>query len=316
MIPLLKLREDMRFAKELLEMIDVLKSATSSQFKVFQQKRKGFEDFKFKLEEFQAAFGKGHNIRHPFLRENKKLPKAVLMITSDEGFLGSLNALVLNAGLQQASAEDELIVMGERGSRYLSESQSRAFTYLAGIGDDISYARAVAVRDMLITKFLEGRIGSVLVAYPRFMSLTVQHIEVTRVLPFGDIFSGQDETAARPPRPGMRGSSQNARAREVLAEPSSEAVIDYMVRAFLMQKFHDIFLDSKLSECAARIIHLEGSHEEIKNLNRKLMYDYFKHVHEKSDKNIREIFASRLRWRQEEREELAMRAKERLINGS
>ncbi|MFA5039483.1 MAG: FoF1 ATP synthase subunit gamma [Candidatus Omnitrophota bacterium] len=302
MIPLIKLREDLRFAKELLEMIDVLKSATSSQFRGLQQKRKGFEDFKFKLEEFQSDFGVGQGTRHPFLTENKKLPKAVVMITSDEGFLGSLNALVLAAGLEQAAGEDELIVMGERGSRYLAESQSRAFTYLAGIGDDISYNRAAAVRDMLITHFLEGRIGSVLVAYPRFMSLTVQRIEVTRILPCGDIFGrkeGEDGKAV------IRRRS----ARPALAEPSPESVVDYMVRAFLMQKFHDIFLDSKLSECAARIIHLEGSHEEIKNLNRKLMYDYFKHLHEKSDKNIREIFASRLRWREEEKEELALRLK-------
>ena len=36
----------------------------------------------------------------------------------------------------------------------------------------------------------------------------------------------------------------------------------------------------------------------IDGAHKKLLYEYFKHLHEKSDKNIREIFASRLRWRQ------------------
>lgn len=304
MIPLIRLREDLRFAKELLEMIDVLKSATSSQFRTFQAKRKGFEDFKLKLEEFQSAFGMGAGIKHPFLKENRNLPKAILMITSDEGFLGSLNALVLSAGLEQAAGEDELIVMGERGSRYLSESQNRAFTYLAGVGDDISYSRAGAVRDMLIARFLEGKIGSVLVSYPRFLSLTVQRIEVTRLLPCTDIFHKEGEEGR---------VVIHRRKAPILAEPTPEAVVDYLVRAYLMQKFFDIFLDSKLSECAARIIHLEGSHEEIKGLNRKLMYDYFKHLHEKSDKNIREIFASRLRWREEEKQEMLLRLKQNRV---
>jgi len=87
---------------------------------------------------------------------------------------------------------------------------------------------------------------------------------------------------------------------EITIEPSPAKVIDYLVRAWLMQKIYDIFWDSKLSECAARIIHLEGSHEEIIQANKKLMHDYFKHIHEKSDKNIREIFASRLKWRMED----------------
>ena len=161
MIPLIKLREDLRFSKELLEMIEVLKSATASQFRSLQNKRKGFEQYKLRLEEFLAMI-KTQKVIHPFLIERKNLPKAVVMVTSDEGFLGSLNALVLNAGMEQAAAGDELIVLGERGSRYLAETQREAFTFLPGIGDEITYERAIAVRDLLISKFLSKKVGSVL----------------------------------------------------------------------------------------------------------------------------------------------------------
>ncbi|MFH0940495.1 MAG: FoF1 ATP synthase subunit gamma [Candidatus Omnitrophota bacterium] len=293
MIPLIKLREDLRFANELQDMIEVLKGATASQFRSLQRRRKGFEDFKTKLEEFLAQID-ARNTAHPFLTERAQLPKAIVMITSDEGFLGSLNAMVINAGLEQSSSSDELIVMGERGARYLSESQSGVFTVLPGIGDDITYARAVAIRDLLISKFLSKKIGSVIVAYPVFLSLTMQRIEATRLLPCGDIF-GQKKDVRR----------KITRHIEFLMEPSKAKVVDFMVRAYLMQKLYEMFWESKLSECAARIIHLEGSHEEILNANKKLKYEYFKHLHEKSDKNIREIFASRLRWRHTEAGEKA-----------
>jgi len=285
MIPLIKLREDLRFANELQDMIEVLKGATASQFRSLQRRRKGFEDFKTRLEEFLTQID-ARNTSHPFLAERSQLPKAILMITSDEGFLGSLNALVINAGLEQATSSDELIVMGERGARYLSESQSGAFTVLPGIGDDITYSRAVALRDMLVSKFLSKKIGSVIVSYPVFLSLTAQRIEATRLLPCGNIF-GQKKDVRR----------RETRHIEFLMEPSKGRVIDFMVRSYLMQKLYDMFWEAKLSECAARIIHLEGSHEEILSANKKLKYEYFKHLHEKSDKNIREIFASRLRWR-------------------
>lgn len=283
MIPLVKLRENLRFAKELQELIEVLKGATASQFRGLQLRRKGFEDYKVLLEDFAAGLDV-RGVRHPFLREKQNLPKAVVMITSDEGFIGGLNAQVIGLGLEQAGPEDELIVLGERGARYLSEVRSEAFTVLPGIGDDITYKRAVAVRDLLIGKFMARQIGSVLVSYPRFLSLTAQHVEVSRLLPCGDIFG---DTA-----PGVKKVS--SRRRPALMEPSPRKVVDLYVRAWLMQKLYDMFWDSKLAECAARIIHLEGSHEEILNSNRKLMREYFKHLHERSDKNIREIFASRL----------------------
>ncbi len=290
MIPLIKLREDLRFAKELQEMIEVLKAATATQFRSLQRKRKNFEQFKLRLEDFLTSFV-ARNFRHAFLTERAQLPKVIVMITSDEGFLGSLNALVINAGLEQAASRDELVVMGERGARYLSESQGADFTVLPGIGDDITYKRAVAVRDLLIARFLSKKVGTVLVSYPRFLSLTVQKVEVVRLLPASDIFGSRE---------GIK--KQSSKATEFLAEPTRGSVVDYLVRGYLMQKLYDMFWESKLSECAARIIHLEGSHEEILNANTKLKYEYFKHLHEKSDKNIREIFASRLRWRHAEDE--------------
>lgn len=283
MIPLVKLRENLRFARELREMIEVLKWATASQFRLLQQKRKGFEEFRTRIEDFLFIL-KVCRLKHPFLTERENLPKAVLMVTSDEGFLGSLNALVLNAGLEQVAGNDEIIVIGERGARYLSETQGRAFTFLPGIGDDITYKRAAAVRDLLITRILKKEVGKIIMVYPRFLSLTVQRVDMVKVLPC-------DEVLGRGP-----GSKEEiSRFSRFLIEPTPGAVVDYLVRMWVMQKIYEIFWDSKLSECAARIIHLEGSHAESLNANKKLMYEYFKHLHARSDKNIREIFASRLR---------------------
>lgn len=282
MQPLIRLREDLRFAEELVTMIEILKSATTRQFRVLQAKRTEFEPFKVRLEEFMEALG-GETVSHPFLTEQRHLPKAVLMITSDEGFLGALNANVIQAGLEQAGVGDELIVLGERGARYLSENTKSDFTVLPGLGDDITYERAVGVRDLLIEKFLARKAGLVLIAYPRFYSVAVQAAEVAKVLPCREWF-----------RPSDKAQKERLARRPFFVEPSLARAVDYLVRALLMQKIYDVFWESKLSECAARIVHLEGSHQEINHAHQQSLYQYFRHVHEKSDKDIREVFASRL----------------------
>lgn len=286
MIPLIKLKENLRFVRDIRDMVDVLKAATAAHFRTLQNRRPAASRFRGELDVFFESLEAGPRT-HPFLREHPGRPKAVVMLTSDEGFLGGLNALVVQAGLEQAAETDELVVLGERGARYLSETQGRVFTVLPGIGDDIAYERAVSLRDFLLEKFFANKIGAVIVAFARFLSLTSQRPEAVRLLPAAEIFAGR------------RGAQKTAvPPHEILMEPDATRVVDGLVRAHLAQRFYDIFWESKLAECAARIMHLESSYEEIMSLAGKLNYEYFKHIHARSDKNIREIFASRLRWKE------------------
>jgi len=282
MQPLTRVREDLRFAKEIVNMIEILKATTSRQFRILQGKRSQFDAFKARLEEFIEAMG-GQKTEHPFLTEVRHLTKAVVMIASDEGFLGGLNAGVISAGMEQAGVGDELIVLGERGARHLAEATKGDFTVLPGLGDEVTYERAAAVRDLLIEKFLSKKVGVVLFAYPRFFSLAQQSPEVVKLLPCEDLFRPSEESRRR----GIRRPA-------VFVEPDRSRAVDYLVRAHLMQKIYDMFWESKLSECAARIVHLEGSHQEIMHSHQASLYQYFRIFHEKSDRDIREVFASRL----------------------
>ena len=78
-----------------------------------------------------------------------------------------------------------------------------------------------------------------------------------------------------------------------MVEPSFGSVIEILVELWMGVKLLEIFWSSKQSECAARIMHLEGSTQELTQLNRKLTFEYFRQVHSLSDKTIREISVSR-----------------------
>jgi F0F1-type ATP synthase gamma subunit len=185
---------------------------------------------------------------------------------------------------------DEIIVMGERGARYLSEMYRGAFTVLPALGDEVSYERAGTVRDLLVDKYMGGRVGKVLVVHARFLSLTVQEPFATKLLPCPELFRPPDDS--RRFRPGQK---KRPAFEETVVEPGLGHAVDFLVRATLTQQLHSIFIDSKLAEYAARIVHLEGSYQEITEMNRRVIFSFFKHLHQKSDKDIREIFASRLK---------------------
>ena len=123
--------------------------------------------------------------------------------------------------------------------------------------------------------------------YPKFISFVHREVTVEQLLPYGQrLDMGSDESAL-----SSRPSTEHL---DILIEPSQERLVDYLIRVWMAQRIYDIFWESKLSEWASRVIHLEESSQAASEINKKLQFSYFSSLHQISDKNIREIVASRL----------------------
>jgi len=262
-------------------MINVLKGVASSEFYRLQKARKVLNEFMDYLQSLFQLFDI-RQLQHPFL-EQSSLPPAVVLITSDEGFLGKLNVAIVEAALEQCtstSREETLIIVGNQGVRYIKET-GRNFTSLPGIGDEIDYEETMRLTDFIFQGVLNKEFSRTVIVYPRFVSVTSWIVQVYQLLPCRFLF--QEGTA--------RGNEEE---EKIIIESTRDKVLEYLVKAWLNYILYSIFWESKLSEWSARTMHLEGSAEEIRRSDRKTRLKYFRVLHETSDKNIREIFASKL----------------------
>jgi len=277
-ITLMRLKQELRLSEDLGDIIDVLKSAALIQFRLFQYKDKPSSDFLKALEACFEAFSKKSIISRPYFTDRRELPTAIVVITSDEGFLGELNTLLINACLdQRGSKNDEIIVLGERGARYFNEAKER-FVAFPGITDEVSLKEVENLRNYLLKGYYH-RFGRILIFYPEFLSLTAQRVTMFQLLPY----LGLAEQAA-----------EVSKKEDILTEPSLNRILDVLVKFWLESKLLHIFWATKLSEFSARIMHLEGSTQELAHLNHRLAFDYFRNVHALNDKTIREISASKV----------------------
>src|SRR5207245_44275 len=81
--------------------------------------------------------------RHPFL-ERPAPPLGIVIITSDEGFLGGLNSAVIQRALAAREGQSaELMVLGGRGKNYFTDHR-QPFTQFPGIGEHIVSQRVEA----------------------------------------------------------------------------------------------------------------------------------------------------------------------------
>ncbi|MGH7272863.1 MAG: F0F1 ATP synthase subunit gamma [Nitrospiria bacterium] len=317
----LRLKKELRATADLMELVDVLKRVAASQFQSLDRKRQSMDwttakmpsegerptseqtsqqsewataiahseaqgpplSLRVVLEDFFRLIPPQQR-RHPFL-EKPSPPLGMVIVTSDEGFLGGLNATVIQKALSARDGQQaELIVLGERGRIYL-EDLNEPFTCFRGVGEHITGPAVERLRDYIVEQYLRRKFARVLVFYPRSRSFTQQEVASLQLLPYE--------------RPSQSAEVASSDPREVILEPSAYLIIEYLIKLWLTRKIHEVFWQSKLSELAARAMHLEASFLELAQQKKKQTLQYFRSLHEVTDTSIRESYAGMLARKKE-----------------
>ena len=307
----IKVKKELRSTNDLMMLVDVLKRVAAAQFQMLDDQRKqsgwtrielpsekqtGDSDPSLGESEWQTATARSRvqgpplsftallegflrlipadRCHHPFLLEPAK-PRGLVIMTSDEGFLGGLNAMVIQKALAaRGDDEAELMVIGEKGEIYLKDLNER-FTPFPGVGEHIDSRDVERLRDHIVEQFLLRKFGSVEVFYPRCFSFTHQELDSFQLLP-----CKRSWLKAVPEDPA-----------EAYFEPSVSSVVEYLIRLWMGRKLHEVFWQSRLSELAVRATHLEASLQGLGEQKKKLTLQYFRSKHEVTDTSIRESYA-------------------------
>ena len=274
MIPIGKLKQNLLFNKNLGDLIEVMKMAATLQFNQFRAQQEPAEVFSTLLNSAYNSLPLDTST-DSFFNPAPDLPGLIVLVSSDGGFLGELNILLINRLLDTKRPQDEIVALGQQGINYLNEAKI-SFVSFESPGDKLDTQKISLLRDYLVKRYFKQEVSRVTVIYSRFINITLQQTEIENLLPLE-----RKENVVR-------------RGKEILIEPNIKSVMEGWIKLWLDFRFYHIFWSSKLAEHAARIMHLEGSVQELTKINQHLRMEYFKYLHGLSDKSIRELSAARV----------------------
>lgn len=274
MIPIGKLKQNLLFNKNLGDLIEVMKMAATLQFNQFRVHQEPSESFSSLLNSAYSLLPLDLSTKS-FFSPVENLPGLFVLVSSDGGFLGELNTLLINRLLDTRRKDDEIVVLGQQGINYLREAKISCLSFESP-GDKLDTGKIGLLRDYLAKRYFKQEISRVTVIYSRFINITTQQVEIENILPLE-----RKENILR-------------KGKEILIEPDIKSVLKGWIKLWLDFRFYHIFWSSKLAEFAARIMHLEGSVQELTRINQHLRMEYFKYLHGLSDKSIRELSAARV----------------------
>ncbi len=276
------IKRDLEFNTSLYNLIEVLKEIAISQYRILEKKIKTFDAVFQGLAVIFDILAAKH-IQHPLLQVSGKQP-GVIALTSDAGLLGGLNMSVMSQAIKEAQGNKaRLIIIGEKGQVYASESGLSYITF-KGVKDETRFQQALELRNYIFEEEMQGKLGELKIVYPFSLSIVSQQIKVLQLFPLSRLEQ-------------FHGKAEAVLGESLIMESSVGDILEYWLYLFLGQKFFQVFGLARLAELSARFTHLETSKTKVEQLNKELRLQYFRQRHELIDRNMRELFAARLAFK-------------------
>jgi F-type H+-transporting ATPase subunit gamma len=208
----------------------------------------------------------------PLLARRPVRRSALIMITTDRGLAGSLNANAIRAALRwtqgriqssdgRGPVEIEAITIGRKGRDGLRRAGIPIAAHFNQLGDRPAFSDVTPIARLVTDDFLEEKYDEIHVAYSTFISTLTQRPEITQLLP---IATPKHE------------EGREAENDEYLFEPSPEAVLRRLLPHFVAVDLYRAVLENQASEQSARMIAMRNSTDNANELIEDLTLVYNK----------------------------------------
>ena len=196
-------------------------------------------------------------------REVKKI--AIIVISSDKGLCGGLNANLLRDvtrfASEQASSGKEISysLIGTKAQSFFRSFGGNVISVTEKLGDDPSIEQLVGSMKILLDAFSEGDIDKVYLASNSFVNTMTQQPEINQLLPLSKI---DDE--------GEEDSGKDAPRWDYIYEPEAKELLDGLLTRYIESLVYQAVVENNACEQAAKMIAMKNATDNAGDLIKEL----------------------------------------------
>ena len=222
---------------------------------------------------------------HPFLAERPVKTRGILLVTTDRGLCGPLNANLFKVALE-IQEPAKFVAVGRKGSQFLVRTRRDLLADFQ-IADQVPFSQVKQVAEFMVQQFLTGVVDTVEIIWPRFRNTLIQEPARLPLLPQQSL---KDVVAGR--RRGARAAAAPVDERHMLFEPSPAAVLTALLPLYVNREIYYHLLDAKASEHSARMVAMKTAKDNATKLIDDLTLEYNKARQASITQEILEIAAA------------------------
>src|SRR5438067_2373290 len=139
------------------------------------------------LDVLETTAQRASEYRHPYLERRQGDRALLVLVTSDRGLCGALNANTLRAAARhvnrQHGGQARYVTIGRKGRDFLARYRRDIVADVSGLPDRPGIGPILSVVRAALDEYDEDRADTVLLAYARWVSTLRQDAEVRTLLP-------------------------------------------------------------------------------------------------------------------------------------
>ena len=198
-------------------------------------------------------------------RDPKKI--AIIVVSSDKGLCGGLNANLLRevtgfAASEAASGREVTYsLIGTKAQSFFRSFGGNVISATEKLGDEPSIEQLVGSMKILLDSFAEGDIDKVYLASNKFVNTMTQQPEVTQLLPLGKLEEGEEK--------------QDGARWDYIYEPDdSRLLMDGLMERYIESLLYQAVIENISCEQAAKMVAMKSATDNAGNLIDELQLVY------------------------------------------
>ena len=225
---------------------------------------------------------------HPFLTTREVKTRGIILVTSDKGLAGPLNANLFKL-VTEIKTPAKYAVIGRKGAQFIARTHRNLLADFS-VTDRVAFAEVKVVAEFMVKQYLEGVVDTVEILWPRFRNTLVQ---VPTLLPLLPLTSVKDVIADLQSDAGHVTSTKvNSLEQQMIFEPDPETVLNALLPLYVNREIHQQVLDAKASEHSARMVAMKTAKDNATKLLGDLTLEYNKARQAAITQEILEIAAA------------------------
>jgi F-type H+-transporting ATPase subunit gamma len=208
-------------------------------------------------------------IQHPFLVKRDIKTRGILLVTTDKGLCGPLNANLFKL-VAEIKTPAKYYAIGRKGSQFLARNK-RDLVADFHVSDKLAFNEVKVIVELMVKAYLDGEIDTIEVIYPRYKNTLVQESLVRPVLPLASLaefLAGAHVDGGSP--------AASSDDRDMLFEPSAEEVLEALIPFYVNRHVYQLVLSARASEHSARMVAMKTAKDNATKLLGDLTLEYNK----------------------------------------
>ncbi len=206
---------------------------------------------------------------HPFLEQREVRKRGVLLISTDRGLCGSLNANLFREVASLDKEKTAFVTIGRKARQFISRT-GRNLLADYPVSEEALFSEIRPVIEFLIQQYEEGAVDTIEILYPRFKNTLIQEPRLLPLLPLTNLKQFVHQLAEAE---GIEVLNEN---REFLFEPSAEEILNLLLSRFIKRQAYQTLIDARASEHSARMVAMKAATDNAKKLTDSLTLQYNK----------------------------------------